>query len=73
MITVTREKRWRYFFGILFVESTKFIYTQSTKLYVTSLELGPPHPLSCKSVCPLPPEPKGGGGADSSAGMGVPI
>jgi hypothetical protein len=43
---------------------TKYVYIESTTVYVPSSELGdslPPTPLSPANV-PLPPEPGGGGG-----------
>ncbi len=46
--------------------STENTYIKSTTVYVLSLDLGLPQPLSRKRVCPLP-EPKGGGGTHSLA------
>ncbi len=45
---------------------TKYLYIQSTKVYVFSSELELPQPLSRKRVCP-PPGPKGGGGHTPAA------
>ncbi len=41
--------------------NTKYLYMWSTTVYVPSLELGLPHPLSRKRVCPTP-RTKGWGG-----------
>jgi hypothetical protein len=42
--------------------STKYLYIQSTTVYVPSSELGLPQPLSRKQACPLPPNQRAGGG-----------
>ncbi len=40
---------------------TKYLYLQSTIVYVPSLELGLSHPLSRQRVCPSPRKQGGGG------------
>jgi hypothetical protein len=43
-------------------QSTKYIYIQSTTVYVPSSELGLSHPLSRQRVCPFPRYQRRGGG-----------
>jgi hypothetical protein len=49
--------------------STKYIYLQSTTVYVPSSELGLSHPLSRQRACPS--LRTGGGGSFSPAGEGL--
>ncbi len=44
----------------MYAYTTKYLYIESTTVYVPSSELGLPHPFSRKRVCPPPPGPKGG-------------
>ncbi len=50
---------------------TKYLYIQSTTVYVPSSELGLPLPLSRKQALPPGPNVGGGGGAHRPGGMGV--
>ncbi len=51
--------------------STKYIYLKSTTVYVPSSELGISHPPLSPASVPLPPEQRGGGGAQSPTGEGL--
>jgi hypothetical protein len=52
--------------GILLTQSR-----QSAKLFLQSSELGLPHPLNCRRLCPLPPCFRGEGHMHSLASEGV--
>ncbi len=52
---------------------TRYIYMQSTTVYVPSSELGLPQPLSLKRVFPPPHQRVGGTLACGCGGWGVPI
>ncbi len=55
------------------VNTTKYIYTQSTTVYIPSLELGPPHPFSRKQVCSSPRNKRGVTHSPAGEGVGDPI
>jgi hypothetical protein len=49
-----------------------YIHIWSTTMYVPPSELGLPHPLSCKRVCPARNQSGGGGGGTAGEGAGSP-
>jgi hypothetical protein len=51
------------------VTITKYLYKQSTTVYVPSSELGIPQPLFRKRVCPPPPCTKGKGAHSPAGGV----